>query len=84
MFIWLTFSLPIESFEVMDQILVSDSNRTPLVQIVTWLCVVTSVLAFFTNVGIKIYISRSLSAESGLVFTSLVGFLYCPHRYYCN
>jgi hypothetical protein len=62
----------------MDQIIASDTNRTPVVQIVTWLCVATSVLAFFTNVGIKIYTSRSLSSESGLLFLSLVGFFHSP------
>jgi hypothetical protein len=56
----------------MDQIVVSDSNRTPVVQIVTWLCLVVSILAFFTHAGIKLYASRSLGVETILVFLSLV------------
>lgn len=56
----------------MEQVIVSDLNRTPLVQIITWLCLVTSVLAFFIHAGIKIYTSRALSLETVLVFFSLV------------
>ncbi|KAF2646837.1 hypothetical protein P280DRAFT_545119 [Massarina eburnea CBS 473.64] len=56
----------------MDQQIVSDFNRTPVVQIVTWLCLVLSILAFFTHTGIKLYASNSLSVETILVFLSLV------------
>lgn len=56
----------------MEQVVVSASNRTPVVQIITWLCLVVSILAFFTHASIKIYTSRSLSAETILVFLSLV------------
>jgi len=56
----------------MDQVIVSDLNRTPIVQIVTWLCLVTSLLAFLAHAGIKFYVFRSLRAESGFVLASLV------------
>ncbi|KAL5410030.1 hypothetical protein PMIN04_010799 [Paraphaeosphaeria minitans] len=54
-----------------DQVVVSASNRTPVVQIVTWFCLVVSVLAFFSHAGVKIYISRSLTVETGFVFLAL-------------
>lgn len=57
---------------VLDQVIVSDLNRTPIVQIVIWLCLVTSLLAFLAHAGIKFYVFRSLRAESGFVLTSLV------------
>ncbi|KAF1946276.1 hypothetical protein EJ02DRAFT_394467 [Clathrospora elynae] len=55
-----------------DQIILSDSNRTPIIQIVTWFTLVTSLLAFLTHAGIKLYVFRSLTTESWLVLTSLV------------
>ncbi|KAL5400384.1 hypothetical protein PMIN03_012425 [Paraphaeosphaeria minitans] len=54
-----------------DQVVVSASNRTPVVQIVTWFCLVVSVLAFVSHAGVKIYISRSLTVETGFVFLAL-------------
>ncbi|KAF1949615.1 hypothetical protein CC80DRAFT_256910 [Byssothecium circinans] len=56
----------------MDQEIVSDVNRTPVVQIVTWLCLAVSILAFFTHAGIKFHATRAMGAETILVFLSLV------------
>lgn len=56
----------------MAQIIVSDSNLTPVVQIVTWMSLVISALAFFTHAGITIYTSRAVNLETVLVFCSLV------------
>ena len=55
-----------------DQVLVSASNRTPVVQIVTWFCLAVSVLAFFSHAGIKIYLVRSITIETGFAFLALV------------
>jgi hypothetical protein len=55
-----------------DQIHVSEDNRTPVVQIVTWFCLAVSVLAFFSHAGIKIYLCRSITIETGFAFTALV------------
>lgn len=56
----------------LDQVILSDSNRTPVVQILIWLCLVTSCLAFITHAGIKLYVFRALRAESGFLLASLV------------
>lgn len=56
----------------LDQVILSDSNRTPIVQIIVWFCLATSVLAFVLHAGIKLYVFRSLSTESGFLLTSLV------------
>jgi hypothetical protein len=55
-----------------EQVILSDTNRTPIVQIVTWFTLVTSLLAFFTHAGIKFYVFRALTIESWFVLTSLV------------
>lgn len=55
-----------------DQVIVSAFNRTPIVQIVTWFCLVVSVLAFLSHAGVKVYISRSLTVETGFVFFALL------------
>jgi hypothetical protein len=54
-------------------VIVSDTNRTPIVQIITWLALTTSVLAFFIHAGLKLYISDSLSLEIAAGFLALVG-----------
>lgn len=56
----------------MNQVILSDQNRTPIIQIVTWFCLATSALAFLTHASIKLYIFRSLRIESGFVLASLV------------
>ncbi|KAF3042759.1 hypothetical protein E8E12_010021 [Didymella heteroderae] len=56
----------------LDQVILSDSNRTPIVQILIWFCLVTSFLAFVTHAGIKLYVFRALRAESGFLLASLV------------
>lgn len=56
----------------LDQVILSDSNRTPIVQIIVWFCLVTSFLAFVTHAGIKLYVFRALRAESGFLLASLV------------
>ncbi|RYN28882.1 hypothetical protein AA0115_g5560 [Alternaria tenuissima] len=56
----------------MNQVIISDLNRTPIVQILTWFTLVTSLLAFFTHAGIKFYVFRSLTIESWLVLAALV------------
>lgn len=60
----------------LDQVILSDSNRTPIVQIIVWFCLVTSFLAVVTHAGIKLYVFRSLRAESGFLFASLVSTKY--------
>jgi hypothetical protein len=57
---------------MVDQVIVTDTNRTPIVQIITWFTLVTSLLAFFTHAGIKFYVFRALTIESWFVLTSLV------------
>lgn len=56
----------------LDQVILSDSNRTPIIQIVVWFCLVTSFLAFITHAGIKLYVFRALRAESAFLLASLV------------
>ncbi|KAF2469197.1 uncharacterized protein BDR25DRAFT_229535 [Lindgomyces ingoldianus] len=55
-----------------DQVIVSDTNRTPIVHIITWIALATSVLAFFAHAGLKLYISRSLSLEIAAGFFALI------------
>jgi hypothetical protein len=55
-----------------NQVIVSDTNRTPVVQIITWIALVTSVLAFFAHAGLKLYTSKSLSLEIVAGFFALV------------
>lgn len=55
-----------------EQVIVSEWNRTPIVQIVTWFTLITSLLAFFFHAGIKFYVFRTLTIESWFVLTSLV------------
>jgi hypothetical protein len=55
-----------------DQVFITDVNKTPLIQIITWLALITSVLAFCTHAVIKLYVFRALGLESWLVFVSLV------------
>ncbi|KAL7771118.1 hypothetical protein CFE70_001060 [Pyrenophora teres f. teres 0-1] len=57
---------------MMIQVIVSDLNRTPIVQIITWFTLATSLLAFFTHAAIKFYVFRSLTTESWFVLVSLV------------
>ncbi|RMZ66778.1 amino acid polyamine transporter I [Pyrenophora seminiperda CCB06] len=56
----------------MNQVIVSDRNRTPIVEIVTWFTLATSLLAFFTHAAIKFYVFRSLTTESWFVLVSVV------------
>ncbi|KAF3048714.1 hypothetical protein E8E11_009257 [Didymella keratinophila] len=56
----------------LDQVILSDSNRTPIVQILIWFCLVASFLAFITHAGIKLYVFRALRAESGFLLASLI------------
>ncbi|KAF2624467.1 hypothetical protein BU25DRAFT_413377 [Macroventuria anomochaeta] len=56
----------------LDQVILSESNRTPIVQVIVWFCLVTSFLAFITHAGIKLYVFRALRAESGFLLVSLV------------
>lgn len=55
-----------------NQVIVSDTNLTPIVQIITWIALVTSVLAFFAHAGLKLYTSNSLSLEISAGFLALV------------
>lgn len=56
----------------MNQIISSELNRTPIVQIVTWFTLVASLLAFCTHAGINFYVFRSLKTETWFVLGSLV------------
>jgi hypothetical protein len=56
----------------LNQVTVSDTNLTPIIQIVTWFCLATSLLAFLTHVGIRLYLFRALKIESWLVLLALV------------
>ncbi|KAH7341189.1 hypothetical protein BKA66DRAFT_577182 [Pyrenochaeta sp. MPI-SDFR-AT-0127] len=53
-------------------VIVSDTNLTPVVQIITWMALATSVLAFSAHAGLKLYISRLLSLEITVGFFALV------------
>ncbi len=54
------------------QTVITDTNLTPVVQIVTWVTLTASVITFVAHAGINIYITRALSLEIGVVFTSVV------------
>lgn len=56
----------------MNQVILSDTNRLPIVQIITYFTLVTSLLAFLTHAGIKLYVFRSLRIESWFVLAALV------------
>jgi hypothetical protein len=55
-----------------QQVVISDWNRTPVVQILTWFTLITSVLAFCAHAGIKFYVYRALTLESWFVLAALV------------
>jgi hypothetical protein len=55
-----------------NQVIVSDTNRTPIVQIITWIALATSVLAFFAHAGLRLYVSESLNLEIVAGFVALV------------
>ncbi|KAF1976793.1 hypothetical protein BU23DRAFT_587812 [Bimuria novae-zelandiae CBS 107.79] len=55
-----------------DQVVVIEFNRTPIVQIVTWICLVISILAFFSHASMKFYLTRSFTVETGLLFMGLL------------
>lgn len=55
-----------------NQVIVSDTNRTPIVQIITWIALTTSVCAFVAHAGLKLYISESLSLEIAAGILALV------------
>jgi hypothetical protein len=54
------------------QVVVSETNRTPIVQIITWLALVASALAFLAHASLKLYVSRSLSLEIAAGIFALV------------
>jgi len=56
-----------------EQVILSDWNRTPVVQILTWFTLITSTLAFLFHAGIKFYVFRTLTIETWFVLLSLVG-----------
>lgn len=56
----------------MNRVVLSDTNRTPIVQIITYFTLVTSLLAFVTHAGIKLYVFRALRIESWFVLAALV------------
>jgi hypothetical protein len=58
-----------------SQTIVSDTNRTPVVQIITWMALVISALAVTTHAGITYYTSRAVKLDTYLVVLSLVGLL---------
>jgi hypothetical protein len=55
-----------------NPVIVSDTNLTPVIQIITWMALATSVLAFSAHTGLKLYISNSLSLEITVGFFALV------------
>ncbi|CAI6332616.1 unnamed protein product [Periconia digitata] len=56
----------------MDQVVISPTNRSPVIDIANWLCLVMAALAVVTHAGIKIYGSKSLDLETILVSVALV------------
>ena len=58
--------------EQLHQVIISDSNRTPIIQIVVWFCLATAFLALVTHAGIKLFVFRAVKAESVLLLVSLV------------
>ena len=64
--------------KTMYQVIVSDLNRTPIVQIITWFTLTTSLLAFLTHAAIKFYVFRSLTTESWFVLVSLASLTPFP------
>lgn len=56
----------------MNRVVLSDTNRTPIVQIITYFTLITSVLAFVLHAGIKLYVFRALRIESWFVLVSLI------------
>lgn len=56
----------------LQQTVVTDTNLTPIVQIITWLTLTASVAIFLAHAGIYLYITRALSLEICAVFTAVV------------
>jgi hypothetical protein len=70
---YLLWQLLLQSMSTpLNQVTVSDTNLTPIIQIVTWFCLATSLLAFLTHVGIRFYLFRALKIETWLVLLALV------------
>jgi hypothetical protein len=63
----------------MDQVVITDQNLTPVIQILTWFLVIASGLAVLARTATKIVVSRGLNAEDFLVFGSLVSGQHSSH-----
>lgn len=55
-----------------SQATVSDRNRTPIIQIITWIALAISVLVFLAHAGLRLYVSESLNLEILAGFLALV------------
>ena len=86
------FVAPVMSKQL-HQVIISDSNRTPIIQVVVWFCLVTAFLALVTHAGIKLFVFRAVKAESVLLLVSLVSSktywarcnaVDCPPRYFAS
>ena len=56
----------------MSQAVISESNLTPLIQIITWFMLVTAVFAILLRAVSKTLIVRSLSVDDVLVLIAFV------------
>lgn len=56
----------------MAQIIITDENLTPVIQILTWFLLIASTLAVLARTATKVVVTRGVNAEDTLVFGSLV------------
>ena len=56
----------------MARIAVSKDNTTPLIEIVTWFCLVVSILTVISRLGTKHYVLHRFNLDDYSIFISLV------------
>ena len=56
----------------MARVVVTKDNATPLIQIITYLCLVVSILAVITRLATKHYLLRRFHSDDYFIIASLV------------
>ena len=56
----------------MVRITVTDSNLTPLIQIIIWLCLIIAILTVLVRLSIKFFLIRRLGLDDLFIVFSLV------------
>lgn len=55
---------------------ITDTNKGPLIGVVTWLCMVMALLATVARVASKLILTGRVKVDDGLIVVSTVGLLF--------